>query len=124
MNETEINQLADIIRETSFAAHKYFKNGYLEKVYENSLRNRLNRLGLNVKQQVPIPVMDEDGSVVGDYIADLIVEGTILVELKAVKSIADEHIAQMLSYLNATELNHGMLINFGSTKLQVRKYVI
>jgi len=77
MKEEEINQLADTIRESAFAARKYFKNGFLEKVYENSLRNRLRKMGLNVEQQVAIPVLDEDGSVVGDYVADLIVEGSI-----------------------------------------------
>ncbi|MBC9890550.1 MAG: GxxExxY protein, partial [Opitutae bacterium] len=87
MNESKINQLADMIRETANLVHKYFKNGFLEKVYENSLRNRLRELGLKVDQQASVPVVDEDGSIVGDYIADLIVEGMILVELKAVKSI-------------------------------------
>lgn len=123
MSETEINSLADNIRESAFAAHKYFKNGFLEKVYENSLRNRLRKLGLKVEQQVPIPVIDEDGSVVGDYIADLIVENRILVELKAVKNISDEHTAQILAYLRATEVRHGVLINFGSQKIQIRKYI-
>lgn len=78
MEETEINRLADIIREAAYSAHEYFKNGFLEKVYENSLRNRLKKQGLKVEQQIPIPVLDKDGSVVGDYVADLIVEDSIL----------------------------------------------
>ena len=123
MKEEEINQLADTIRESAFAAHKYFKNGFLEKVFENSLRNRLRKMGLNVEQQVAIPVLDEDGSVVGDYVADLIVEGSILIELKAVKTISDEHIAQVLAYLRGTEMDRGLLINFGASKLQIRKFI-
>ena len=123
MKETEVNRLADTIRETAFAAHKFFKNGFLEKVYENSLRNRLKKQGLKVEQQIPIPVLDEDGSVVGDYVADLMVEDCILLELKAVKSLLDEHTAQVLAYLRATETSHGMLINFGSPKLQIRKFI-
>ena len=123
MNESEINQLADMIRETAYLVRKYFKNGFLEKVYENSLRNRLRELGLKVDQQASVPVVDEDGSTVGDYIADLIVEGMILVELKAVKSIKNEHMAQVLAYLRATEMGHGLLINFGSQKLQIRKFI-
>lgn len=124
MKESEINRLADTIRGMSFAAHTYFKNGFLEKVYENSLRNRLKKFGLKVDQQIPIPVIDEDGSVVGDYVADLIVENAIIIELKAVKSLIDEHIAQVLAYLRATEVRHGMLINFGSQKLQIRKFIL
>ena len=123
MNESEINRLADMIRETAYLVHKYFKNGFLEKVYENSLRNRLRELGLKVDQQASVPVVDEDGSIVGDYIADLIVEGMILVELKAVKSIKNEHMAQVLAYLRAIEMGHGLLINFGSQKLQIRKFI-
>ena len=123
MKESEINRLADVIRETAFAAHKYFKSGFLEKVYENSLTNRLRKLGLKIERQIPIPVIDEDGSVVGDYVADLIVDDILLVELKAVKAILDEHTAQILAYLRATGINHGLLINFGSPKLQIRKYI-
>jgi GxxExxY protein len=123
VEESDINKLADTIRETAFAAHTYFKNGFLEKVYENSLRNRLRKHGLKVDQQIAIPVLDEDGSVVGDYVADLMVEDMILVELKAVKAINDEHFAQVLAYLRATNIRHGMLINVGSTKLQIRKFI-
>ncbi|MDA0347794.1 MAG: GxxExxY protein [Verrucomicrobia bacterium] len=123
MEETNINKLADTIREMAFAAHTHFKNGFLEKVYENSLRNRLRKQGLKVDQQVAIPVLDEDDSVVGDYVADLIVEDTILIELKAVNAITNEHFARVLTYLRATNIRHGMLINFGSTKLQIRKCI-
>ena len=112
-----------MVREMAFLTHKYFKNGFLEKVYENSLRNRLRKLGLKVDQQVPIPVVDEDGSTVRDYIADLLVEDMILIELKAVQRIKDEHIAQVLAYLRATKMCHGLLINFGSQKLQIRKFI-
>lgn len=123
MTESEINQLADTIRETAFETHKYFKNGFLEKVYENSLRNRLRKQGLKIDQQLPISVLDEDGSIVGEYYADLIVEDLILIELKAAKALVDEHTAQTLAYLRATKYNHGILINFGSAKLQIRKFI-
>src|SRR5437764_884789 len=93
-NTTEIMQLCDRIRETAFAIHKYHKHGHLEKVYENALAHRLRKLGLEVKQQFPLTVYDEDGTVIGEYAADLIVENRLIVELKAAKAIADEHIAQ------------------------------
>lgn len=92
-------------------------------MYENSLRNRLRKQGLKIDQQLPISVLDEDGSIVGEYYADLIVEDLILIELKAAKALVDEHAAQTLAYLGATKYKHGILINFGSAKLQIRKFI-
>lgn len=122
--QKEIFQLCDQIRETAFALHCYLKHGYLEKVYENGLANRLRKAGLDVKQQSPMKVQDEDGTVLGDYFADLLVEGELIVELKACKALADEHVAQLLGYLRGGRAEHGLLINFGSTKLEVRKYIL
>jgi len=93
----------------------------LEKVYENSLRNRLRKQGIAVEQQFPLQVFDEDGSCVGDYLADLFVDGSLILELKACDDLCDVHIAQLLGYLRASGIEHGMLINFGAPKLQVRK---
>ena len=124
MHQDKLNKLADQIRETSFAVHKYFKNGFLEKIYENSLCNRLRKQGLRVEQQSPIKVYDEDGTIVGEYFADLLIEDSIIVELKSVKSLLDEHFGQILGYLRATKQEHGLLINFGAPKLQIRKFVL
>ncbi|EDY84986.1 hypothetical protein VDG1235_4620 [Verrucomicrobiia bacterium DG1235] len=120
----QIQSLTDTIRETSFALHTYLRNGLLEKVYESGLANRLRKQGLSVIQQHPINVYDEDGSILGEYYADLFVENEIIVELKAVKTLADEHTAQVLAYLRATNTQHGILINFGSPKPQIKKYVL
>jgi GxxExxY protein len=68
-------------------------------------------------------VRDEDGTVLGDYLADLLVEGKLIVELKATKALADEHAAQILGYLRASRMEHGLLVNFGAPKLEVKKYV-
>ena len=65
-----INQLCEVVRETSFSIHKYHRNGYLEKIYENALGHRLRKMGLDVKQQHPLTVYDEDGTILGDYFAD------------------------------------------------------
>ena len=67
MKWESINELCDIVRETSFSIHKYHRNGHLEKVYENALAHRLRKQGLEVKQQHPLPVYDEDGTCLGDY---------------------------------------------------------
>ncbi len=116
--------LCDIVRETSYAAHKYLRYGHLEKVYENALAHRLRKTGLTVDQQVAIPVFDEDGTPIGDFFADLLVERCLLIELKACRALADEHTAQLLGYLRASRVEHGLLINFGSPRLQVQKLVL
>jgi GxxExxY protein len=118
-----INELCDVVRETSFAIHKYHRNGHLEKVYENALVHRLRKQGLRVQQQHPLNVYDEDGTVLGEYYADLFVENQLIVELKACKSVIEEHIAQLLGYLTSSRIETGLLINFGSAKLHVKKYL-
>ena len=120
----DIMKLADIIRETSFALHKYLRHGHLEKVYENALTHRLRKQGIKVEQQFPLKVFDEDGTIIGDYFADLFVNDQMIVELKAAKTIADEHVAQILGYLRASKIEHGLLINFGAPKLQIKKYIL
>jgi GxxExxY protein len=122
--QQEIFQLCDQIRETSFALHRYLRHGHLEKVYENGLANRLRKAGVQVKQQHALQVLDEDGTVLGDYFADLLVSGELIVELKACKALADEHTAQLLGYLRGSRIEHGLLINFGSGKLEIRKFVL
>jgi GxxExxY protein len=119
-----INELCDLVRETSFAIHQYHRHGHLEKIYENALAHRLGKAGLNVQQQHPIQVFDEDGTILGDFYADLIIERRIVVELKAVKSIADEHVAQLLGYLRSSRMEHGLIINFGAPVLFVKKFVM
>jgi GxxExxY protein len=122
--QKEIFQLCDQIRETSFALHRYLRHGHLEKVYENGLANRLRKAGIQVEQQHALHVLDEDGTVLGDYFADLFVAGELIVELKACKTLADEHVAQLLGYLRGSRIEHGLLINFGSSKLEIRKFVL
>ena len=118
----DIKELSDLVRQTSYDIHVYHGHGHLEKVYENALAHRLRKLGLDVKQQHPINVYDEDGTALGEYLADLLVQGVLIIELKTAKSLAAEHEAQILGYLKSARLAHGLLINFGSYKFQVRKY--
>ena len=118
-----VSSLCDVIRQTAYDLHAYLGVGYLEKVYENALCHRLEKTGLPVRRQVPIRVFDVDGYPIGEYVADVIVENMIL-ELKAVSTLTDIHVAQTLNYLKATGLRHAMLINFGSEKFQCRKLVL
>lgn len=119
-----INELCDTVRETSFAIHRYHRNGHLEKIYENALAHRLRKQGLVVEQQHPLTVYDEDGTVLGEYFADLFIEDSLIVELKASKKVTNEHVSQLLGYLTSSRIHDGLLINFGEPKLYIKKYVM
>jgi len=120
MTEKDAKRKCDLIRQIAYDLHVYLGVGYLEKVYEHGLGHRLEKAGYNVETQVPIQVRDEDGFILGDYVADMIVDG-IIIELKAVSTLLEIHVAQLLNYLKATGFEHGLLINFGSEKFQCRK---
>lgn len=117
-------ELTGLIRQTAFETHSYFGPGFLEKVYENALVNRLRKKGLKVGQKKQLVVYDEDGTTVGDYEADLFVNGCVVVEVKAAKAIAGEHVAQLLNYLKASHMSLGLLINFGTSRLEFRRFVL
>ena len=123
-DKDDIFRLSDIIRETSFELHRYLRHGHLEKVYENGLAHRLRKVQLKVDQQYPLKVYDADGTVLGEYFADLFVESKLIVELKACKALAPEHTAQLLGYLRACHVEHGLLINFGAPRLGIKKYIL
>lgn len=120
----DIMQFCDVVRETSYAIHLYHGHGHLEKVYENTLAHRLRKLGLDVKQQPPLIVRDEDGTVVGEYLADLCIDERLIVEPKAARAIANEHISQLLGYLKSARIEHGLLINCGSYNFQIKKFAM
>lgn len=120
----DIKALCDLVRQISYDIHVYHGHGHLEKVYENALANRLRKSGLKVDQQYPIKVHDEDGTLIGDYSADLFVEGYLIIELKTAKVLAPEHEAQILGYLKSSRMEHGLLINFGSYKFEIRKFAL
>ena len=118
----DIKALCDQVRQTAFDMHVYHGHGHLEKVYENALANRLRKAGLIVKQQHPVNVFDEDGTLIGEYLADLLVDDSLIIELKTARTLAPEHEAQIIGYLKSSKLEHGLLINFGSYKFEIRKF--
>src|SRR5258708_33533307 len=120
----DINRLCDLIRETSFEIHKFLRSGHLEKIYDNALAHRLSKIGIQAIQQHPLDVSDEDGTLLGHFCADLFVANKLVVEVKACRGLVDEHIAQLLGYLRASRIEHGLLINFGAQKLQIKKYIL
>ncbi len=97
--------------------------GFLEKVYENALVYELRKSGLAVSQQHPM-VVRYNGTVVGEYTVDLLVEHIVLVELKVAKAIDEIHLAQCLNYLKATGLHLCLLLNFGKPRLEIKRIVL
>jgi len=121
-DRSEMSQLTERVIKCAFAVSNTLGCGFLEKVYENALAHELRKAGIRVEQQHDIKVHC-DGVVVGEYVADLMVEECLLVELKAVKELDDIHLAQCLNYLRATKLRLCLLMNFAKPKLEVRRVV-
>ncbi len=115
-------QLCDIVRETAFSIHQFHGPGHVEKIYENALVHRLRKQGLCVEQQLAIKVFDEDGTLLGDLVADVVVEGILLLELKAVRTPLPDHVAQLLGYLKSSRIEHGALLNFGAGRFYIKMY--
>ena len=116
------NELTKKIIGCAFKISNGLGCGFLEKVYENALAHELRKANLRVQQQQPIQVF-YDGVVVGDYVADLVVEDSVILELKAVRELDDVHRAQGINYLNATGLHLCLLINFGNPRVDIRRIV-
>lgn len=122
--DDEAKEFCSRVRQIAYNIHAYHGHGHLEKVYENTLAHRLTKAGIRVSQQQLMIVYDEDGTMIGEHFADLLVEGWLIIELKTVKTIAPEHAAQIIGYLKSSRLRHGLLINFGSYDFQIKKYVL
>ncbi len=95
-------------------------HGFLESVYERALATAIAQKGLHVDRQVPMTVLFR-GESVGEFVADLLVEGKVIVELKACRCLAPEHQAQVINYLKATGHQVGLLVNFGTPKIQYKR---
>jgi GxxExxY protein len=106
-----------------FEVHNILGVGFLEKVYENALLKELALRGLSVEAQKEIKVFYKEEGEVGLYFADAVVNGEILLELKAVESLSNLHKAQVLNYLKATGLKLGLLINFGKERIEYQRLV-
>ncbi|MGA3399328.1 MAG: GxxExxY protein [Acetobacteraceae bacterium] len=120
-DETATNRLSERIIGCAFRVLNTLGAGFLEKVYENALAHELRKTGLAVAQQQGITV-HYDGVVVGEYVVDLLVEGTIIVELKAGKTLDSAQTAQCINYLTATGLRLCLLLNFGKPRLEIHRF--
>jgi GxxExxY protein len=117
----KVDDLTQKIIGCAYKVHNALGPGFLERVYENALRIELEKLGLDVKQQEPINV-GYDGQIVGEYYADLWVDGRVVIELKAVQTLTQRHEVQLVNCLTATGIEDGLLLNFGSSVQVKRKF--
>jgi GxxExxY protein len=117
----EHKDITDKIIKTFYKVYNELGFGFLEKVYEKSLFLELTSMGLSCEKQKPITVY-YDGQIVGDYFADIIVNNCVIVELKAAETLIGEHELQLINYLKATEMEVGLLLNFGKNPEIKRKF--
>jgi GxxExxY protein len=115
-------ELTGKILEAAFAVHNTLACGFLEKVYSSAISFELRNMALHCEHEVAFKVKYKD-TVVGDDCADLIVERRVLIELKACASLDSVHEAQILNYLKASSIQVGLLMNFGKSKLQYRRFI-
>jgi GxxExxY protein len=115
-------QLTEQIISCAYEVHNVLGSGFLEKVYENALLHELTSRGIKAEAQKQIAVSYK-GMVVGEYCADIVVEDSLIIELKAVEKLTDVHEIQLKNYLKATPIEVGLLINFGKSVEVKRKYV-
>lgn len=114
--------ITKIIVDSAYEVHRLLGSGYLEKVYENALIKELEIRKLKCGQQIPLEVYYKD-YVVGNYIADIIVENKIILEIKSISGIEEQNFAQLLNYLKATRKRLGFIINFGTSKIQIKRII-
>ena len=115
-----LKPLTEKIIGAAFEVHRQLGNGFLEKVYENAMVRELVERGLRPEAQHPIPV-DYKGHLVGSYFAEILVEGSVICEIKAIETLLPIHETQILHYLKATGIPVGLLLNFGTARVQVKR---
>lgn len=114
------SELTRVIINAFYQVYNTLGYGFLEKVYENALAHELSKRGHNVSPRMPIEVY-YDGLVMGEYYADLVIDNSVILELKAVDNISEQHEAQLLNYLKATKIDVGLILNFGPKPQVSRK---
>lgn len=118
-DEKSLSLITELIIGCAYRVAAKLGHGFLEKCYENALAHEMRRVGLIVEQQHRLVVWYDD-LIVGEYVADLIVNNSVLVELKAISGIEKAHIAQCINYLTATKMPIYLLINFGK-RVEVKR---
>ena len=118
-----INDLTYQINGAIYEVNKVLGSGFLEKVYENALLIELRERGLEAENQVSIKV-NYKSEIVGEYLADIIVNSLVILEIKAIETLQKVHEAQLLNYLNATGYKIGLLVNFTHPKAVIKRFIL
>ena len=116
----ETEKLIKTIIQCAYNVRIHLSAGFLETVYQKALILELREKGIRAESEIPIDVYYKD-EVVGEFRADIIVEGEIIIELKAVQHLLSIHETQLVNYLTATHKDYGLLINFGGERLEIRR---
>lgn len=120
--QRSIDELVQLVIGAAFKVYNTLGFGFLESVYEKALAIELRKLGIPFQRQTPVQVW-YDGEIVGDFDADMLVDGRLMVELKSTRTLAVAHEVQLVNYLTATRIDDGLLLNFGPEKVEIkRKY--
>lgn len=118
----EHEHITELIIGCAYRVHNEMGFGFLESVYEKCMLIELRKAGLTAENQMPIDVFYH-GQQVGEFIADVVVEGEIIVELKSVRNLVKAHEVQLVNYLTATHKNVGLLLNFAERKVEIKRKV-
>ena len=119
----DINDITYAIRGAVFEVNRVLGPGFIEKVYENALIIEIRQRGFNANNQVPIKVFYKK-NLVGEYIADILVENRVIIELKTVENLDNVHEAQLLNYMKAIGIQVGLLVNFKHPKAEIKRMVL
>jgi GxxExxY protein len=123
MTDYPDKELTRIIIGAAFEVHNILGSGFLEKVYQNALNKELQSSGLKTEVEVKVPVYYKN-DLVGEYSVDILVEDRVILELKALSALTTQHEAQLLNYLKATGHKLGLLLNFGTNRVQVKRKIL
>lgn len=114
MKNTDIDDLTGKVIKAAYTVHNFLGPGFLENVYRNAMAIELKEMGIDVAKEFPIHVYYRE-NMVGSYFADLFIKDRLVIELKAIENLTVSHEVQLVNYLTATNIEHGLLINFGSS---------
>lgn len=118
-----MENIDDLIKKVigiAYTVHNILGSGFLEKIYEKAMIIELRKSGIYVEAQYPIPVF-YDNEQIGDYYADLFIENRLIVELKTVENLSISHEKQLVNYLTGTKIDDGLLLNFGTISVQIKR---
>lgn len=119
----DLNEITEKIIGCAYLVCNQLGAGFVEKVYENALAIELRKASIHYQQQAPF-VVKYNQAVVGEFVCDFLVESKVILELKAVKAIDENHLAQCMNYLKAGNMRLGLVINFGKPKVEIKRVIL